>query len=117
MPTRLIQKCALFTIPFLLGVLVGQETGNKPSVLWENERVRVREVILQPGVAYPEHTHDLPHVGVIIKGGTLEFTEQGKKDQVSFKAGDAGWRDAGVTHSITNLSPTPVHVVEVELKN
>jgi mannose-6-phosphate isomerase-like protein (cupin superfamily) len=35
---------------------------------------------------------------------------------VTFKDGDAGWREAGVTHSIRNSGKTAVHVIEVELK-
>lgn len=104
------------TLPFLLGILVGQTTTERRRVLLENDRVRVNEVILEPNTSYPAHTHELPHVGVIIKGGTLEFTEGNQKQSVEFKAGDAGWRAGGVTHSIRNASSTAVHVVEVELK-
>ncbi len=86
------------------------------TTLLENDRVVVRTVILEPGVEYPEHTHDLPHVGVIVRGGTLEFHEGGNVETVEFEPGQAGWRDAGVTHRIVNRSADPVHVVEVELK-
>lgn len=94
-------------------------TGSSGSdgILFENERVRVRSVILTPGVHHPEHTHELPHVGVIVKPGVLEFHEGGEIEIVEFQAGDAGWREAGVTHSIVNRSDSPVHVVEVELKD
>lgn len=92
-------------------------SGESSDILFENERVRVRRVILEPGVHHPEHTHDLPHVGVIVKPGTLEFHEGGEIEVVEFQAGDAGWREAGVTHSIVNQSAAPVHVVEVELKD
>ncbi len=86
------------------------------EVLLENERVVVKQVILEPGVEYPEHHHPRPHVGVIIRGGTLEFHESGNVETVEFQPGQAGWRDAGVTHRIVNRSTAPVHVVEVELK-
>ncbi|MGH9339447.1 MAG: hypothetical protein ACRD1R_07635 [Acidobacteriota bacterium] len=86
------------------------------TVLLENGKVRVVQVLLDPGVVYPPHTHDLPHVGVIIKGGTLEFHEGETVEKVTFEDGDTGWREAGVTHSITNTSPHSVHIVEVELK-
>lgn len=91
------------------------ETEGRQTLL-ENQRVRVREVVLQPGVEYPEHRHELPHVGVIIRGGTLEFHEAGQVEKVDFKDGDVGWREAGVEHRIVNRSSQPVRVVEVELK-
>lgn len=106
----------LIALTFVVGVLVGRSTTERRRVLLENEQVRVNEVILEPNTSYPAHTHALPHVGVIIKGGTLEFTEGDQKQSVEFKAGDAGWRAGGVTHSIRNASSTAVHVVEVELK-
>lgn len=96
------------------GLQASPEPGRK--VLLENDRVRVRQVILEPSVQEPRHTHELPHVGIIIRGGKLEFHENDQVEIVEFEAGDAGWREAGVTHSIINLSETPVHVVEVELK-
>lgn len=86
------------------------------EILLENERVRVRKVILRPGVENPVHTHDLPHVGVFIRGGELEFREGDKSEVIQFRDGDVGWREAGVTHSIVNRSDQAVHVVEVELK-
>jgi quercetin dioxygenase-like cupin family protein len=111
-------------VALVIGVAAGaaaQKTADKKAeekkrILMENARVRVREVLIEPGVAYPAHTHQYPHVGVIVKGGKLEFTEKGKADAVEFKDGDAGWREGGVTHSVRNLSKTTVHVVEVELK-
>ena len=112
-------------VVLVIGVAAGaaaQKTADKKAaeekkrILMENPRVRVREVLIEPGVVYPAHTHQYPHVGVIVKGGKLEFTEKGKADAVEFKDGDAGWREAGVTHSVRNLGKATVHVVEVELK-
>jgi quercetin dioxygenase-like cupin family protein len=103
-------------LSFGLGALYSH-SGESSDILFENDRVRVRRVILEPGVHHPEHTHELPHVGVIVKPGALEFHEGGEIEIVEFQAGDAGWREAGVTHSIVNRSDTPVHVVEVELKD
>ena len=45
------------------------------------------------------------------------FTEPGKPaDAVKFDVGSAGFREAGVTHQVTNPGPTPMRVIEVELK-
>ncbi len=103
-------------VVLIVAVASAQRPEEKRRTLLENDRVRVREVFIEPGIDYAPHTHQYPHVGVIVKGGKLRFTEQGKAETIEFKDGDAGWRDAGVTHSIRNLGQTTVHVVEVELK-
>lgn len=113
----------VFLLALLLGFAAGSLLGQKgvqkeeqKRVVMENARVRVREVKIEPGIAYAPHTHQYAHVGVIVRGGKLEFTEKGKADVVEFKDGDAGWREAGVTHSVRNLGTSTVAVVEVELK-
>lgn len=91
--------------------------GSEAKTLLENERVRVRQVVFQPGVRPGVHTHQWAHVGVILDDGTLGFVEKGKKDEiVNFKSGDAGWRDANVTHEVFNAGTKPIRVVEIELK-
>lgn len=112
---KIARYCLGILALLLLWELATPAESNR-EVLLENDRVRVREVILEPGIEGPKHTHQLPHVGVIIRGGKLQFHENDQVEVVEFKPGDAGWREAGVTHSIVNLSATPVHVVEVELK-
>jgi len=97
-------------------LLMAQRTTEKRQSLLDNDRVTVREVLIEPGIDYAPHTHDLPHVGIIIKGGTLQFTEKGKTDTVTFQDGSVGWREAGVTHSIRNTGRAKVRVIEVELK-
>jgi oxalate decarboxylase/phosphoglucose isomerase-like protein (cupin superfamily) len=63
------------------------------------------------------HTHELPHVGVILTAGTLVFTESGKPTEVTrFEAGSVGYRAANVTHQVANPGKAPMRVIEVELK-
>jgi quercetin dioxygenase-like cupin family protein len=86
------------------------------KVILDNARVHVKDVTFAPG-ASPVHTHALPHVGIILTAGTLVFTEPGKPaDTVKFDVGSAGFREAGVTHQVTNPGTTPMRVIEVELK-
>src|SRR4029077_21295298 len=42
------------------------------KIVLDNPRVRVRDVTFPPGVT-GMHTHELPHVGIVIQGGTLVF--------------------------------------------
>jgi quercetin dioxygenase-like cupin family protein len=91
---------------------------NAPKILLENDRVRVREVTFAPGAGDAGmHTHDLPHVGVILTAGALVFTEPGKKaETVKFDVGSVGYREANVTHQVTNPGAAAMRVIEVELK-
>ena len=103
----------------LTGAEALQPAGKYSSrVVLENDRVRVKDVTFPPGVMDTGmHTHDLPHVGVILTGGALVFTEPGKPaETVRFEAGSVGYRDANVTHQVANRGKTPMRVIEVELK-
>ncbi len=88
------------------------------QVVFENERVRVKDVTFPPGV--PDtgmHTHDLAHVGVILTEGRLVFTEgDGKKETASFSSGSVGFRGPNATHMVANPGTSPMRVIEVELK-
>ena len=88
------------------------------QVVFENERVRVKDVTFPPGV--PDtgmHTHDLAHVGVILTEGRLVFTEKdGTKETASFSSGSVGYRGPNATHMVANPGSAPMRVIEVELK-
>ena len=88
------------------------------KVVLENDRVRVKEVVFAPGVVDSGmHTHELPHVGVILTPGALVFTEPKKPSEtVKFEAGSVGFREANVTHQVANPGKVPMRVIEVELK-
>jgi mannose-6-phosphate isomerase-like protein (cupin superfamily) len=86
------------------------------KIVLENDRVRVKDVTFPPGVT-GMHTHDLPHVGVVIDGGILEFRyPDGTTETAKLPRGGVGYRDANVTHEPVNPGKTPVRVIEVELK-
>jgi mannose-6-phosphate isomerase-like protein (cupin superfamily) len=86
------------------------------KVVLDNARVRVRDVTFPPGVT-GMHTHELPHVGIVIQGGTLVFKyPDGKSETMKLEVGGAGFREANVTHEPTNPGSSPVRVIEVELK-
>lgn len=86
------------------------------KVVLENTRVRVRDVTFPPGVT-GMHTHALPHVGIVIQGGTLVFKyPDGKSETMKLEVGGAGFREANVTHEPVNPGSSPVRVIEVELK-
>jgi quercetin dioxygenase-like cupin family protein len=88
------------------------------QVVFENERVRVKDVTFPVGVADTGmHTHDLAHVGVILTEGQLQFTEKdGKKETATFSSGSVGFRGPNATHMVANPGTKPMRVIEVELK-
>ncbi|MGH7129853.1 MAG: cupin domain-containing protein, partial [Planctomycetaceae bacterium] len=100
-----------------LGVEAQASKATYETVL-ENERVRVRDVTFPPGVADTGmHTHEYPHVGVILTKGTLVFTDPGGKvEKVPFEVGSVGFREAKATHMVAAPGPGPMRVIEVELK-
>ena len=99
------------------GPIVSQGTATSVAkVILENARVRVRDVTFPPGIT-GMHTHELPHVGVVIQGGTLVFKyPDGKSETAKLEVGGVGFREANVTHEPVNTGSSPVRVIEVELK-
>jgi hypothetical protein len=91
---------------------------NTSKVVLENDRVVVKDATFYPGDTAPGmHTHKLPHVGVIIDGGTLVMrSPDGKLETLDLKRGSVGYREANVTHEPLAKGTSPIRVIEVELK-
>jgi hypothetical protein len=91
---------------------------NTSKVVLENDRVIVKDATFYPGDKAPGmHTHKLPHVGVIIDGGTLVMrSPDGKTETMNLQRGGAGYREANVTHEPMAQGTSPIRVIEVELK-
>jgi len=87
-------------------------------VVLENDRVRVKEAVFAPGDTQAAmHTHEYPHVGVVIDGGTLRFTApDGATETLHLVSGGVGYRNANVSHQAVNTGREPVRVIEVEIK-
>ena len=118
----LVAATAAFTRSPLTASAVGvspQARGAAAStvkIVLDNSRVRVRDVTFPPGVT-GMHTHELPHVGIVIQGGTLVFKyPDGKSETMNLEVGGAGFREAHVTHEPVNPGSSPVRVIEVEVK-
>jgi mannose-6-phosphate isomerase-like protein (cupin superfamily) len=124
-------KVLLFTGGIIAGALLtaslpmvsagfGAQVGVKSTskVVLENDRVRVKEAIFAPGDTDAKmHTHEYPHVGVVIDGGTLRFNySDGKTETMNLPRGGVGYREANVTHQAINPGREPVRVIEVEVK-
>jgi quercetin dioxygenase-like cupin family protein len=115
--TALVQSPPIATAGPRAAPPAGGATSSSKVVL-ENARVRVKDVTFAAGERNPGmHTHELAHVGVILTPGSLVFAEPGKPaETVKFEAGSVGFREANVTHQVTNGGTAPMRVIEVELK-
>ena len=89
------------------------------EVLLENERVKIWDFALEPGAAFPMHTHVRDHVIVVLEGSRLEVEEaEGKRRTVDPATGDYFYIPvAGEdTHDARNVGRSRYRNLVIELK-
>ena len=84
-------------------------------VRFENDRVRVLEAILPPGVKEQVHSHPAYVIYVVAGGKYRNYASDGKITEGTFQTGDVIYRDP-LTHAAENISDKPMHFILVELK-
>lgn len=89
--------------------------------LFENDRVKVWDFVLEPGETFPLHTHRRDHVIVVIDGGDLVVRYgDGRRQAYSPKSGDVhyGRVDGGAadTHDARNVGTARYRNLIIELK-
>ena len=84
-------------------------------VRFENERVRVLEAILPPGVKEQVHSHPAYVIYVLEGGRYRNYAADGKITEGELKTGDVIYRDP-LTHAAENIGDKPLHMILVELK-
>ena len=85
------------------------------SVRFENDRVRVLEAILPPGVKEQAHSHPAYVIYVLEGGPYRNYPADGKITEGELKTGDVIYRDP-LTHAAENIGDKPLHMILVELK-
>jgi beta-alanine degradation protein BauB len=86
-------------------------------ILFENERVRVWVVSLEPGQRQPWHKHDLPYLIVpLTKGKNIMFFDDGREKETNEAVGEALWREPGIPHELLNISDWHYNNVLIEIK-
>jgi len=108
----------------LAGALWAQAPVKAPLVkpVYENERVRVVEVVWEPGsaaAAVKLPADETPGIfGVVIKGGTLEHTQKnGRKIRRERKPGDVLWQRPGVEmEARQNVGERNMNLIQIRLK-
>ena len=84
-------------------------------VKFENDRVRVLEATLPPGVKEQVHSHPAYVIYVVEGGRYRNYASDGKVTEGEFKTGDVIFREP-ITHSAENIGDKPMHFILVELK-
>ena len=88
------------------------------TTLLENEEVLVVTTAFPGGTGVPTHTHRFPSVAYVVEGGTLETTTpDGTVERYDVRPGETLWSATGHAHSARNVGPTPIRIVEVEVKH
>lgn len=92
-------------------------TAAVPTVMIDNERVRVTQWRFAPGAATGWHRHEYDYVIVPLLDGNLKLVVEGEPDTIApLKAGSPYFRQAGVEHDVINANDFDYAFVEIELK-
>jgi quercetin dioxygenase-like cupin family protein len=113
-------RCFIFAAVLLFGVFAyGQDpavvNAKTIKVKFENDRVRVMEAILPPGVKEAVHSHPAYVIYVAEGGWYRNYASDGKVTEGEFKSGEVIFREP-ITHAAENIGDKPMHFVLVELK-
>jgi len=85
------------------------------KVKFENERVRVLEAELPPGVKEQVHSHPAYVIYVLAGGKYRNYASDGKISEGELKSGEVIYRDP-LTHASENIGTTTMHLILVEMK-
>ena len=83
---------------------------------FENERVRVLEAELPPGVKEQVHSHPAYVIYVLAGGKVRNYAADGKTTEAELKTGEVLYREP-LTHAAENIGSTTMHFILVELKD
>jgi len=85
------------------------------QVKFENDRVRVLEATLPPGVKEQVHSHPAYVIYVLEGGRYRNYASDGKVTEGELKTGEVLFREP-LTHAAENISDKALHMILVELK-
>jgi len=87
------------------------------EIVFENEHVRVWEVVLQPGESQPWHCHENPYLVVALEAADNRIDPlDGEPREVHEPTGGIVFREPGEVHMLTNRGTTSYRSRLVELK-
>ncbi|SMD26569.1 cupin domain-containing protein [Kibdelosporangium aridum] len=88
------------------------------TIVFENEHVRVWEIVLEPGEQQPWHQHLNPYVVISLgpADNRIDPFDGGEPRLVHEPLGGVVYREPGEVHMLTNRGTTPYHCRLIELK-
>jgi quercetin dioxygenase-like cupin family protein len=118
-----IRSLIIFGITVALSILVTRANAQDPAVVnsktikvkFENDRVRVLEATLPPGVKEAVHSHPAYVIYVLEGGRYRNYASDGKVTEGELKTGEVLFREP-LTHAAENIGDKPLHMILVELK-
>ena len=114
MSTKLLPIIALLNLSLQTPVPVEKEP--RHLVKFENQYVRVLDVIFPPGYTTLFHTHSNDNVAVVINGGKRRGEKVGEQPNDAIaKTGNASFAKASYTHRIINTGDTTLRFIDVEI--
>jgi len=117
------QRIGLVIAVALFGAFAGSLSAQDPAVVqsatvkvkFENEKVRVLEAKLPPGVKEAVHSHPTYVIYVMTGGKVRNYASDGKITETELKDGDVLYREP-LTHAAENIGTTTMHFILVEMK-
>ncbi len=111
------------TVATSLGLMAAPAFAQDPAVVnaktikvkFENDRVRVMEASLPPGVKEAVHSHPAYVIYVLEGGKYRNYASDGKTTEGELKTGEVLFREP-LTHAAENIGTTTMHMILVELK-
>ena len=88
-----------------------------PTVLIDNESVRVTRWHFAPGAATGWHRHEYDYVIVPLTDGRLELVEPDGTRFTELHVGEPYFRETGVEHDVVNANDYEFTFIETELKH
>jgi quercetin dioxygenase-like cupin family protein len=87
-----------------------------PSVLQDDDVVRITRWDFPPGAVTGWHQHGWPYFVVLLTDAHMRVHDGEKVAELRFAAGHSYMRPAGVTHDVMNGGDAPMSFVEIEVK-
>lgn len=87
-------------------------------LLLENERVKIWEMLLEPGASSDLHHHTMDYVLCILAGTSVDAdSPDGKSFRAEVEPGQVFYVQRGDTERAVNRSDTPFREIVIELKD
>ena len=87
------------------------------KILFENEKVRVMEVTIQPGQTEPLHMHPYKSITIVASPATLKYFDKEGNLISEVEVHGTTWTEPVELHSTENVGTTPFHGYRIELKD